>query len=293
MFGYIRPVQPQLRVCELEAYRAVYCGLCRQLGRSFGPLARLTLNYDFTFLSLVAMAVGEGDPSINPGRCMLNPLKKTLICGENPQLAAAADLAVLVLAHKVKDDRQDEGLVKRAGAAAGWLALSRAYGQAAGRQPQAAAVLEEAMEEQAALEKAGCPSVDQAAEPTARSLGAMFETLSQDEGQRRVLARLGYLVGRYVYLIDALDDLEEDLERGGYNPFVLRDRLEPGDREGIARVRQGARGTLYLTIGEAGKTYNLLQVRRFGPILENIMFMGLKASVDQLLDWKCKEVATQ
>ena len=98
---------------------------------------------------------------------------------------------------------------------------------------------------------------------------------------------------RYVYLIDALDDLEEDLERGGYNPFVLRDRLEPGDREGIARVRQGARGTLYLTIGEAGKTYNLLQVRRFGPILENIMFMGLKASVDQLLDWKCKEVATQ
>ena len=292
MFGYIRPVQPQLRVCELEVYKSVYCGLCRRLGESFGPLARLTLNYDFTFLALMAMAVGEEEPRLVPGRCMLNPLKKSLFCESSEPLGMAADLAILVLGHKLKDDREDEGAARRIGAAAGWMAASRAFGQAALRQPEAARVLEEAMARQGELERAGCPQVDEAAEPTALSLAAMFRQLSSQEGQRRVLDRLGYLVGRYVYLIDALDDLEEDLSRGGYNPFAAREGLTAPQPEQISRIREDARGTLYLTIGEIGRTYNLLEVRRFGPILENILFLGLKASVDRLLDGECKEVAT-
>ena len=48
MFGYVKTCTPQLRLCEWEAYRGIYCGLCRTLGRRFGPLARLTLSYDFT-----------------------------------------------------------------------------------------------------------------------------------------------------------------------------------------------------------------------------------------------------
>ena len=147
------------------------------------------------------------------------------------------------------------------------------------------------MARQGRLEKEGCPLVDEAAEPTAMSLAAMFRQLSPREGQRRVLDRLGYLMGRYVYLIDALDDLEEDLERGGYNPFAAREGLTAPDPQRIAAIREDARGSLYLTIGEIGHTYNLLETKRFGPILENILFLGLKAGVDRLVDGENKEVS--
>ena len=62
MFGYIKTCTPQLRLCEWEAYRGIYCGLCRTLGRRFGPLARLTLSYDFTFYATLEMALREEVP---------------------------------------------------------------------------------------------------------------------------------------------------------------------------------------------------------------------------------------
>ena len=134
MFGYVKPCQPQLRVCELEAYKAVYCGLCRQLGRSFGPLARFALSYDAAFLALMGMAVAPGEPELPPGRCPFNPAKRMAVCRENPSLALAADTELLLLRWKLRDDLSDEGPGKRLLARCG-LALLHAP---AGRRPPAA-----------------------------------------------------------------------------------------------------------------------------------------------------------
>lgn len=73
MFGYIKPFKGMLRVCEYETYKAVYCGLCKQLGREYGPFARLTLSYDFTFLALLDLSLSGEHLAFAPGRCMLNP----------------------------------------------------------------------------------------------------------------------------------------------------------------------------------------------------------------------------
>lgn len=284
MFGYIRPFQPEMKICEYDAYKALYCGLCKQLGRSFGPLARLTLNYDFTFLAAVAMAVDGQKPQMSPGRCALNPFKKSMCCGQNPQLELSADIALIMLYHKLRDNLADEGLGKKLLARLGLGLWGGACRKAMARRPAAAKAMADAMEGQAALEAARCADVDQAAEPTARALSGVFATLTEDKADRRVLERLGYLVGRYVYLIDALDDLESDLKSGGYNPFALRHQLSADRPQEMEAVRQGAKGSLYLTIAEAGKAYELLTVRRFGPILENILFLGLKYSVDTILN---------
>ena len=82
----MRPLEGQLRVCELEAYKAVYCGLCRQLGQSFGLPARFTLSYDASFLALLGLALAEEKPAIAPGRCPFNPLGKRPVCREAPAL---------------------------------------------------------------------------------------------------------------------------------------------------------------------------------------------------------------
>lgn len=73
MFGYIKPFKGMLRVCEYETYKAVYCGLCKQLGREYGPFARLTLSYDFTFLALLDLSLSGEHLAFAPGRCMAQP----------------------------------------------------------------------------------------------------------------------------------------------------------------------------------------------------------------------------
>lgn len=274
----MKPAQSQLRVCELETYKAVYCGLCRQLGRNFGFPARFTLSFDGTFLALLAMAVAEPEPVIAPGRCPFHPLEKKALCRENDSLVFAADAVALTLHWKCEDDLADEGFLHRTLAAGGQLLTVGAYRTAAARRPTLDKALAEMTKNQAMLEAEGCPNPDAAAEPTAKVYSAVLSTLSNEEDQRRVLARLGYLLGRYIYLADALDDLEKDREAGRYNPYLAAS----GGSVELEELRERGRGSLFLTIGEAERAYRLLRVRRFGPILENILTLGLMSVAENL-----------
>ncbi len=275
MFGYIRTCTPQLRVCELEAYKAVYCGLCRELGRRFGMAARFTLSYDFTFLAMLDMAMREESPAIGRRRCTFNPLKKAPAVEGGEALAYACDVAVLMLWHKLRDDVADSGFWKGLRARMGLLLARRGYRKAAARQPELSGIMAQAMERQSALEQRGA-GLDEACQPTADILSAVLERLAHDPGQRRVLQRLGMMLGRYVYLADALDDLERDRKSGCYNPFLTAAGEESGE------LRDNAAGSLYLTIAEASKAYELLDIRRFGPVLDNILFLGLRQTADEL-----------
>lgn len=283
MFGYVRTYDPDLKIAEYKTYKAIYCGLCKQLGRSFGMFARMTLSYDFAFLAAVAMAVGEDKPEIKTERCVCNPLHKSPCCTENPQLALAADAAMLMLWHKLRDNLLDDGFFKRLASRFLMLFARRPFEQAEIRNPAFAETLRHSMREQAQLEEAGCADVDAACEPTARALSVLLASLSQEASNQRVLERMGYLLGRFIYMADALDDLEDDLKHNGYNPFALRAQLGSYDSSAVEAVRQQAKGSLYLTIAELGRAYDLLTVGRLKGILDNVIYLGLKNSVDAVL----------
>ena len=241
LFGYVRPLEGQLRVCELEAYKAVYCGLCRQLGQSFGLPARFTLSYDASFLALLGLALA-----------------------------------------KLRDNLTDEGPGRRLLARSGLLLWDGAYRRAAARCPEPDEAFRQMTMEQRELEARSCQNPDEAAQPTAQALSAVLSALSDDEDQRRVLSRLGYLLGRFVYLADALDDLSADQKKGRYNPFLQARGPEAPTH--LGELQQQCRGSLYLTIGEVERTWQLLRVRHFAPILENILTLGLMAQADRLAE---------
>lgn len=288
MFGYVRTFDSELKIGEYRAYKAIYCGLCKQLGRAFGPLARLTLSYDFTFLAALEMAVAEGEPAFEPQGCVCNPLKKTPCCLENAALAHAVDCAAILLWQKTQDDLDDCGPAKRAGVYALRLAARGAYRQAAARRPELARRAADYTAAQQALEAEGCADVDLAAEPTAKLMEWLLGGLGTEPNQQRVLARTGYLLGRFIYLCDALDDLDEDRKRGGYNPFLLR-AAAAGASQSPEDIRQEAKGSLYLTVSELGLCCDLLETRRFGGIIQNVLRLGLKGSVDQIIAGKKPE----
>lgn len=273
MFGYIRPFKPHLRMCEYDTYKAIYCGLCKELGRNFSFFSRFTLSYDFAFLGLLSFAINKNEASIEPQVCIAHPLKKTpcLVCDGGLTYTAAA--ASILIYHKLKDDIADRGMGKKIAAGVILPFIKGSYKKAAKVYPILSKAVEENMKRQAILEKEHCTSIDKAAEPTAQILSEIFKEISADEPQQRILARFGYLLGRYIYITDALDDVRDDFKKKSYNPFLLQQDCGNLDMD---KIRSIAADSVNFTLGELANAYTLLEIEKFKPILDNIIYIGLR-----------------
>ena len=223
MFGYVRIFKPELKVREYEEYKAVYCTLCKTLGKEYGLVSRLLLSYDATFYILLRDCAADGTPQYKKGRCPFNPAKVCNYQTDCPEsYRAAAALTVILAYHKARDDRRDSKGFKKAAAALACAFLRASYKKAAKRYPHFAEIAAASMEKQQVLEAAQCDSADRAADPSASALAALCTAHMPEGEQRRVTERIAYCVGRWVYLMDAYDDMEKDLKNGGYNPFLLQ-----------------------------------------------------------------------
>lgn len=266
MFGYIRACKPELKVKEYDIYKAVYCSLCKKLGKSYGILSRFTLSYDFAFLALLNMSLKDGCDGFEQKRCAFNPLKKCNYCKNDSGLDMPAAAAMILLYYRILDNIADERGFKKLGYVCLKPVFSHAHKKAAKQYPHIESTVSEYIASQNMLEKANCTSVDEAADPTAKMMQEMFSLLSDDETQKRVLRRMGYCMGRYVYLLDAACDLTDDIKSGSYN--VLKSKN--GDiKETITRQ-------LYFCINEAARAFELLDIKKYKSILGNIIYLGLE-----------------
>lgn len=292
VFGYIRPARGELRVREYEAYRGVYCGLCRELGRSYGLRARLTLTYDSTFYAMLLLALRPGCYGMERKRCTTNPLKKCVYCtgGEAP-LRQAAALCVLLALHKLRDERRDHGKGRWLAAPLGWL-LKGPYRRAAADFPWMEAAVRHGMERQVQAESAPDATLDACADPTASVLAAVLAHEAPDPSApyAQALWQTGYYLGRWVYIMDAADDMRKDCARGDFNCFVRDAGLKPDSPpEAWRQARQCANASLNLTMSRLDAAFALLNLQNFGPILRNVVELGLPEMQRQLLFEKEKK----
>lgn len=271
MFGYIRIAKPELKIKEYETYKAVYCTLCRTLGKNYGIWTRFTLSYDFTFLALLNMALSDGCDAVERKRCTCNPLKKCNYCKSDEKIKMPAAAAMIMVYYKLLDNIADEKGIKKIGFSALKPLFSHAHKKAARLYPQVEEIIRDYISEQSALENENCTELDRAADPTAKALSLLLQLCSEDLTQKRVLDRLGYCLGRYIYLLDAACDLPEDIKSGSYN--CLKFFLE-GEPEKYAKDR--ATPQLYFCVNEAGRAFELLDIKKYRTILGNIIYLGLE-----------------
>lgn len=287
MFGYIKTCKPEMRMREYEAYRAVYCSLCKELGRGFGIFARFTLNYDDAFLAVLKMSLSDENPCFKKCRCGFNPFVKCGRCnGGREEIAFAANTAMIMIFYKVKDNLHDDSFFKKIPMWLMYPLVAYARKKASRRYPEVERAVSRYIERQARIEADENTVLDAAAEPTALVLAELFSMGCEDETQALVLNRLGYCIGRWVYLMDAADDLEEDIKSGNFNPFLLNRRTSAADitsPQAVAEIREYARGVLNLTAGEAAKAFELLDTYKFREILHNIIYLGLAQSQENVL----------
>lgn len=272
MFGYVKIKKDELKIKDYNTYKGVYCSLCRQLGREYGLPARLSLNYDFTFLLLLRLALREREPCFAKARCSFNPLVKCKKCaGEDEDFSFTTAAAMVITYYKLLDNVADERFLKRLAGRFLCVLFKPRYKKACKCYPQLDSVISQMARSQAELEK-GEPSLDRAAHPTAQALGRVFAMGASDKTQAEILERLGYCLGRYIYFMDALDDFESDKKNDCFNAFRVC-----GD---ISKAPEVIRHSA----GEAVRAYYLLTPNRYGAVLENILTMGLNQTLAQVLN---------
>ena len=295
MYGYVRVHAPELKVRQQEYYRAVYCGLCRTMGKCTGQCSRMTLSYDFTYFALVRMALTGNEPEIRRRRCPVHPLRKRPMAEPTDDLALCAYMSAILAHHKVKDDRRDERGLKRAAATAlspfvgGFRrrALKRGYGEAD-------VAVGEAMQALCELEASRPPSVD---EPATLFGELMAKLLAHGlTGNEAKLAHeIGLRVGRWVYILDAADDFAEDVKKGRYNPLACL-YGDPAMTELPDRKRQELKTALLAELMELECAFDLLETQGrpdLAGVLSNILYEGMPREVERVLfgGCSCKENA--
>lgn len=277
MFGYIRPFKPRMTASDYELYKSVYCGLCKEL-KSFGITSRMTLSYDFAFLAVLYMAVNGTEIATDKKPCMVHAVKKTTFVKSNDALSFTAAAECISVYHKLKDDISDDGFVKKSAAITLLSGMKNAYKKAKKLLPETASVTEEKMKLQKETEQSRTKSIDMAAEPTAAIMSAIAGGITENPEKKRILMRMGYLLGRFIYLCDALDDMEKDYKSGNYNPLILNcNEYNP------EKIRKLAKDSLYFTLGELSNAYVLLGDIKYKSITDNVIYMGLPFVAEKLI----------
>ncbi len=286
MYGYVRPVKGELKIREFELFRGVYCGLCHELARRYGFASRFFVNYDFTFLAMIL--AGQSGAETCPRRCVAHPIRPVRCLGSCSSLSMAADMTVVLGWWKLSDSADDAAGAK----ALGWKVLRRAmkgaYKKAAARQPAFAGAVEENLTALRALEAARCPSVDETADKFALILRSIAQG-EPDGSRRRILEELFYHLGRIIYILDAADDLAEDVKSGAYNP--LRYRFEPAEGKLSPEDERTLRTGLQLSHNALAGAWTLLDENPYSGILSNTIYLGLPATTQAVFAGTWREPA--
>ena len=270
MFGYVLPSRERLSGEEQAAFQAMYCGLCHALREEYGFAASLILNYDLTFLA-VLLSPGE-TPAVRCRRCAAHPCKGRCAAEKTAALRKAAACSVILAYWQLRDGAADSGGLKGLKSRLAARFLRRAYRKAAADCP----AFDEATRRQLAvlgeLERSRCETLDEPADAFALLLAGVAEEL-EDERQRRVYRQLLYHMGRWIYLVDAADDLKKDCESGNYNPLLLRYGLTEGKLTEETKAAFAA--TLDQSVRQMAAAFELWDFGCWTALLRSTFYEGL------------------
>ena len=280
MFGYVRPVVDKLSPEDQERFQAVYCGLCYELGAQYGPLARCILNYDFTFLALLLSPLEESYAFYRcPCKRFCRKCRLTA-CGA---LRAAADESVILAYWKLCDEIQDDSFLHGAPYRALRRLAGPMYRKAANARPAFAETVEMQLKALRRLEQEKSASIDRTADTFASILAAAADSIGSPS-QQMVHRQMLYHLGRWIYLVDALDDLKEDARSGKYNPLIYRFGLREGMLDEDSRQRLVA--TLDHSVNLISSAFQLADYGPWTGVLENVIYYGLPSAGRLVLEGK-------
>ena len=279
MFGYVTPLKAEMKVKDFARFKCYYCGLCCHIKKDFGNIPRMSLNYDMTFLGLLLDALNPEELEVSIHRCSLHPTEKKTVIANNKALSYAAAMNISLFYYKLLDDAHDDKNLKSKFFSVVLSPYKRKFGVSI---IEINNNIKQCLNNLSILEdNKSFTSIDEICDPFSNLVGLIlrdypYELRDDCIELRNALYNLGYYIGKWIYLIDALDDLKSDMEKEKFNPI---DFLYNKDSLGYDKFIEFIKPKIEFTILNCGysckENLDKLQLNRNKDILYNIIELGL------------------
>lgn len=279
MFGYVTPLKPELKIREYNQFKSYYCGVCFAIKNLYGNIPRMTLNYDMTFLALLLDGLIKEDLNIELKRCIAHPDKKKPVILNNTAINYAASMNVSLVYYKLLDDINDDNSLK----SKFLLLFMKPYHKSF---PDSIvkinSVIEKNLNKLSSLEKTkDFKFIDEICDPFSIIVGTIlkefpYELKNDSKELREQLYLFGYSLGKWIYLMDALDDLEEDMKNNKFNPInFLYNKDNLPYKEFLDNIKQRLEFSIFNCAYTCKEILDSLPLNRNKDILENIINLGM------------------
>lgn len=261
MFGYIIVNKAEMKFKEFDIYQSFYCGICRELKKRYGGCGQLSLSYDMTFLAILLTGLYDPETTLGSCKCIAHPFENHRT-RNNIYTEYAADMNMLFACYKCQDDWKDEKKLWK-------LLYGRLLEGKTGRLKELYAEKIKAitllMQEFSDAESSEQADIDTLAGLFGRVMAEVM-AVREDEWAEN-LRHLGFFLGKFIYLCDAYEDVEEDIKKGTPNP--LKHRYENPDFEDESKT------ILMMMMSECCKEFEKLPILENVEILRNILYSGV------------------
>lgn len=279
MFGYVMPLKDELKIREYEVFKAYYCGLCNEIGKK-SQISRMTLTYDMTFLGLLLSSI-YSDKEVGYKRYCPFKMKKVTIIRTNPYLEYAADMNRILSNRKLIDDYNDDNSILSL-IASKFINTNKLSTYSEDKIKKIDYNLRKLNE----LEKSKCNNIDEVGHYFGNLTSEIFNI--KDDKVGKILSVLGYNLGKWIYTMDAFEDLEKDIKERKYNPFIYDLGYRSGDfMEFKNSIKDNVNFTMIKCLDEICKAFEILDIKKNRGIIENIIYIGMRQKTKSVIAGGC------
>lgn len=279
MFGYVTPDKPNMYIKDYTMYKAFYCGICKKTGKMYGQLMRFTTNYDITFINILLHNILEQKVEIINQTCILNPIKKKSIVVSNHLTEQVINLNVLLADFKLDDDIIDNNKLSKKFFK---FLIRRKVKRARQKLPEIYERIRKARIEQNNIENDNNKSIDKAAHPFASMIRDIFKLMAK-ERYTEDIGSLAYQLGRFIYIVDAIDDIDKDILNKDYNPVKLYYPDIYSKEDLFDKHSEDVDFILNSTYNEIRRCYSNTDFKLCEGVVTNILWYGLKSTINKIM----------
>lgn len=272
MFGYVNLYKPLLKDEDFSVFKAYYCGLCKELGRSFNQAVRLGLSYDFTFLALVLDSLNNDELKIGEMSCSKHFGKKRKVIFDNEYIMYSAAMSVALNYYKLTDDIYDDKSIKAFICRIPYLRQLKKIDKVF---DIVISDIEKRLDNLKFFEKNLSKNIDEVSHEFAKLMETVFSYNIN-------LKKFGYNLGKFIYIIDAFDDIDNDLAKKRYNPILLKYNYN-GTCAEKKKIAEEIDFILTFTLSQIASEYEKLKVYKNKNLIDNIIYYGLRQKKDIIL----------
>lgn len=222
MFGYIYPFKPDLKIKHYNRFKSYYCSLCHSIKNNYGNIPRMSLNFDTTFMAIFLDGFTKNNPIIEKKRCPIHPIEKKYIMKNISSIDYASHITIILTHNKIVDDINDENnLLNKI-----ILPFSSMYIQ---KLPsnfiELKIFIENELKNLRNIELSEDRlSIDEYSHPFANLTKHIFYNYCKENNfsdlSLEYIKNIGYNLGKWIYIMDSLNDIERDIKRECFNPIV-------------------------------------------------------------------------